>query len=181
MIFGGAGTGKTTLASLFANKTNFKHIDSDDYYWKKTNIPFQEKVPLKERNEKLKIDFYKYENVVVSGCMISWGEEWSTAFDLAIFLVLENTKRMERLKKREVERYGHRLFTDKIIKQESESFLEFANNYDNPNFDGTTIGLHKSWIEEIQCKVLTLNGESELNENVEKILKEIKTTGNINA
>ena len=57
IIFGGAGTGKTILASLFAKKTNFEHIDSDDYYWKKTELPFQEKVSLNDRNKNMKKKF----------------------------------------------------------------------------------------------------------------------------
>lgn len=178
MIFGATGTGKTTLAYEFAKRTGFEHIDSDDYYWKKTNPPFQEKIPLTERNEKLKIDFHKYENVVVSGSMISWGEEWKTAFDLAVFMILENTKRLERLKKRENERYGEKLLTDKKIQKISMEYLDWANQYENLNFDGTTIKIHTNWIEQIECKVLTLNGECEPNQNVEKILTEIKTTGN---
>jgi len=59
MIFGGAGTGKTTLASLLAKRTGFKHIDSDDYYWKKTEFPFQEKVPLNERYPYYKVRLAK--------------------------------------------------------------------------------------------------------------------------
>ncbi|WP_027076399.1 P-loop NTPase family protein [Maribacter antarcticus] len=37
-------------------KTDFKHLDVDDYYWKKTEPPFQEKLSLKKRNDNLKVD-----------------------------------------------------------------------------------------------------------------------------
>ena len=120
LIFGASGSGTTTLGNEIEKRTDFKHLDADDYYWKKTNPPFQEKTPLIERNENLKADFKKFENVVVSGSMVSWGKEWETAFDLAIFIQLENTERMERLKKRETQRYGEKLLTDKKTQKNSK-------------------------------------------------------------
>ncbi len=174
LIFGASGSGTTTLGNEIEKRTDFKHLDVDDYYWKKTNPPFKEKIPLTERNENLKTDFKKFENVVVSGSMVSWGKEWETAFYLAIFIQLENIERMERLKKRETERYREKLLTDKNIQRNSKAFLEWADQYENPNFDGRTLKVHNEWIELLDCKVLRLNGKTELNINVEKILSEIK-------
>ncbi len=85
MIFGATGTGKTTLAAEFAKRTGFTHLDSDDYYWRKTNPPFQEKVPILERNQNIKVDFHQFENVIISGSMISWDESWKKAFNLVVF------------------------------------------------------------------------------------------------
>lgn len=178
LIFGASGSGTTTLGKEIEKRTDFKHLDVDDYYWKKTNPPFQEKKPLTERNENLKVDFKMFDKVVVSGSMVSWGKEWETAFDLAVFIRLENTERMRRLKKREVERYGKRLLTDKKIQNNSKAFLEWANQYENANFDGRSLKVHNDWIKLLDCKIVRLNGENELNKNVERILSEIKATGN---
>ena len=178
LIFGASGSGTTTLGKEIEKRTNFIHLDVDDYYWKKTELPFQEKIPLVERNKSLKTDFNKFENLVISGSMVSWGKEWETAFDLAIFIRLENTERMERLKKREIERYGNKLLTERKIQQNSKAFLEWANLYENPNFNGRTLKVHNDWIELLDCKVLKLDGQIELTEKVETVIKEIKTTGN---
>lgn len=174
LIFGASGSGKTTLGKEIEKRTDFTHLDADDYYWKKTNPPFQEKIPLTERNENLKVDFNRFDKVVVSGSMVSWGKEWQTAFDLAVFIRLENTERMRRLKKREVERYGKRLLTDKKIQHTSKAFLEWANQYENPNFDGRSLKVHNDWMKLLDCKIVRLHGENELNKNVETILSEIK-------
>jgi adenylate kinase family enzyme len=56
-IFGASGSGTTTLANEIEKRAYFKHLDVDDYYWKKTEPAFQEKTPLNKRNEKLKADF----------------------------------------------------------------------------------------------------------------------------
>jgi len=178
LIFGASGSGTTTLGNEIEKNTDFKHLDVDDYYWKKTNPPYQIKIPLIERNENLKTDFKKFENVVISGSMVSWGKEWETAFDLAIFIRLENTERMERLKIRETERYGEKLLTDSNIKKNSNTFLEWANQYENPNFKGRSLKIHNNWMKMLDCKVLKLNGETELSKKVEIVLKEIKTCYN---
>ncbi|PKG42820.1 AAA family ATPase [Psychroflexus sp. MES1-P1E] len=178
LIFGASGSGTTTLGKEIEKITDFTHLDVDDYYWKKTELPFQEKIPLVLRNKSLKADFKKFENLVVSGSMVSWGKEWEQAFDLAIFIILENKERIERLKKRETERYGKKLLTDKNIQQNSKAFLEWANQYENPNFNGRSLKVHNDWIELLGCKVLKLDGRIELTEKVETVIKVIKTTGN---
>jgi adenylate kinase family enzyme len=53
LVFGASGSGTTTLSKEIVKRTDFVHLDVDDYYWKKTELPFQEKIPLAERNEKL--------------------------------------------------------------------------------------------------------------------------------
>nr|WP_321237575.1 AAA family ATPase [uncultured Psychroserpens sp.] len=174
LLFGASGSGTTTLGKEIEKRTNFKHLDVDDYYWKKTIPPFQEKIPLAKRNENLKVDFKKFENVIVSGSMVSWGKEWEIAFDLAIFIRLENKERIERLKKREIERYGEKLETDKKIQQNSKAFLKWADQYENPSFDGRSLKVHKEWIKLLECELLRLDGKTELAINVEKVLSEIK-------
>lgn len=178
LLFGASGSGTTTLGNEIEKRTGFKHLDIDDYYWKKTIPPFQEKIELTERNENLKVDFNKFENVIVSGSLVSWGKEWIKAFDLAVFIRLENAKRMERLKKRETERYGKKLLTDSEIQQNSKTFLEWANQYENPNFNGRSLKIHNNWITLLDCRVLKLNGEMKLTKKVETVIGKIKTTGN---
>ena len=174
LVIGASGSGTTTLGSEIEKQTGFKHLDLDNYYWVKTDPPFQKKIPLSKRNNNLKVDFEAFDNVVVSGSIISWGQEWESAFDLVIFIRLENTERFVRLKKREAERYGDKLSTDQKIKKNSKEFLEWAMQYENPNFNGRSLKSHKAWLSLLNCKVLQLNGKTELSNNVEKVLDEIK-------
>ncbi len=174
LIFGASGSGTTTLGKEIEKRTNFKHLDVDNYYWKKTEPPFQEKIPLIKRKENLKADFNRFENLVLSGSMVRGGKEWETAFDLAIFITLENNERIERLKRREIERYGEKLMTDKKIQQNSKAFLEWADQYENPEFDGRTLKVHNDWIKLLDCKVIRLNGKVKLNDKTESVLIEIK-------
>ena len=174
LIFGASGSGTTTLGREIEKQTGFKHLDVDDYYWKKTQPPFQEKIPLIDRNKSLLSDFEKHENVLVSGSMVSWGKEWQTAFDLVIFIYLNNEVRIERLEKREFERYGNKLLTDEKIKETSKDFIEWAKKYEDPNFDGRSLTIHNDWIKLLNCPVLRINGETELQTKTERVISEIK-------
>ncbi|NAY91726.1 AAA family ATPase [Muricauda sp. JGD-17] len=177
LLFGASGTGTTTLGMEIAKRTDFKHLDIDDYYWKKTDPPFQEKILLTERNANLKADFKKYGNVVVSGSLVSWGKEWESAFDMAVFMRLENTERMQRLKKREKERYGEKLLTDEKTRQISKNFLEWANQYENPKFTGRSLKVHMKWMESLGCEVLKMDGQMEIGEKTNILLQRIKAKG----
>ncbi len=163
IIFGATGTGKTTLGHALSKKLNGTFLDSDTYYWEKTNPPFEKKVPLAIRNENLKADFFKSKQVVVSGTLCTWSEFWDTAFDLGVFLRLSKDIRMKRLYARELHRYGHDLESNPAIKKKSTEFLEWADQYDNPYNLGHSITRHLNWIEKLQCPVVELNG-NETNE-----------------
>ena len=173
LLFGASGSGTTTLGAALGKRANFQHLDADAYYWKKTEPPFQEKIPLKERNERLKIDFYQFQNVIVSGSLVSWGKEWESAFDLAFFMRLENNERMKRLKKREIERHGPLLGSDKKVQKISKAFLEWANQYENPNFEGRSLHLHLDWMQALDCRVIPLDGSMELEDKVALVLETI--------
>lgn len=101
IIFGGSGSGTTTLGQSLAEKLNWTFLDADSYYWQPTNPPFQKKVPLAKRNEQFKTDFHNNEKVIISGSLVSWGAFWHSAFDLGVFLSLPKEIRMQRLLNRE--------------------------------------------------------------------------------
>ncbi len=105
--------------------------------------------------------------------MVSWGKEWESLFDLAIFIRLDNDIRMERLKKREFERYGDELKTNIERKRNYEAFINWANQYENPEFDGRSLRVHNNWIEKLDCKVLRIDGALELKKKVSMVLYEI--------
>ena len=172
-IFGASGSGTTTLANALEQELDYKHLDADDYYWKKTDPPFQEKVPLLDRSTSLMSAIDQYENTVVSGSLVSWGEHWKDVFDLAVFLLIPPEIRIERLIKREVERYGERLKTDPELIETSRAFIQWAKKYDDPCFEGRSITQHNKWIESLKCKVLEIKGDTSVNTRVEQVRKEL--------
>ena len=174
LIFGASGSGTTTLANSLSQKTGFSHLEVDNYYWKATNPPFQEKVEKNVRQNKLLLDFQKSKDAIVCGSMVSWGKAWLTAFDMVIFIYLKNDERMERLKDRETERYGDQLFSDKQIQENSKAFLEWANKYEDPNFNGRSLKIHEDWIEKVNCPVFRLDGSDSLSKKTNYSLELLK-------
>ncbi len=181
VIFGASGSGTTTLGKEMAELTDFVHLDADDFYWKRTETPFTEKVPITQGNEALRSAFDKHQDVVVSGSLVSWGKEWETSFDLAVFIHLENGLRMERLRRREYERHGEALLTDKARKQHFEAFMKWAHQYDDPNFQGRSLHLHNEWIQRLDCEVLRLDGGMELSGKVRRVIAAAKSLRRANA
>ena len=169
-IFGASGSGTTTLGKALQQELGYRHLDADDYYWEKTDPPFQEKVPLAKRNERITKDFLAQENCIISGSMVSWGKEWASAFDLYIFLYLPPEIRMQRLKEREIERYGAALYTNEKFRTESKAFLDWASQYDDGTFKGRSLAIHLNWIKTLEGKVLKIEGDTMVTERVARTI-----------
>lgn len=174
LIMGASGSGTTTLAKELSAVTDFTHLDVDDYYWKSTNPPFQEKVEMAVRTKNLQTDFEKYKNVIVSGSLVSWGTYWQTAFDLVVFVTLDKEIRIERLKQRELERYGDTLQTDAIMQERSQAFLAWATRYDDFKFTGRSIKIHRDWLASLSCKIVEIDSAVSLEKNTNNLLQSFK-------
>ncbi len=174
LIFGASGSGTTTLGQELAQQLNWVHLDADDYYWKKTDPPFQTKVPLEVRNSKLTGDFEDNDPVIISGSLVSWGPYWETVFDIAIFLYLPNHIRMARLKEREHERYGGLENMSQSAIEGSRAFLDWANEYDNEQFNGRSLAQHRLWMEKLSCPIISIMGDTSTEERVNRVIEAVK-------
>ncbi|MFK7970545.1 MAG: AAA family ATPase [Bacteroidia bacterium] len=168
-IFGASGSGTTSLGEALSQRWSYTHLDADDYYWVKTDPPFQEKIPIEKRNARITEDFEALENVIISGSMVSWGPEWTHAYDYAIFLYVPPALRLERLRAREVERYGKLLDTNPTFKQNSEAFLTWASQYDEGTFTGRSLAVHERWIEQLTCPVIRLDNTGTMDDLVAEV------------
>jgi hypothetical protein len=93
---------------------------------------------------------------------------------MIIFIYLKNDERMERLKDKETERYGDQLVSDKQIQENSKTFLERANKYEDPNFNGRSLRIHENWIEKVNCLVFRLDGSDSLSKKTNYSLELIR-------
>ena len=171
LIFGASGSGTTTLGRHLAKKIAYTFLDADDFYWAKTDPPFTEKIPLTTRSKNLRAAFEAEEDVIISGSLVSWGEYWTDAFDLAIFSHLPPAVRLQRLHAREQERYGDSLENDPERKANSQAFLEWAAKYDEPEFEGRSIRQHEEWMKKLSCPVLRIEGVVELEDKLDFVQK----------
>lgn len=172
-ILGASGSGTTTLAKALADKLGYKHFDSDDYFWEETNPPYQQKRSKESRVKLLKEDLSTNENWILSGSLCGWGDILIPMFDLVVYLYLPKEIRMDRIIKREEERFGDKIKEGGSMYESSKAFIKWASEYDDGDINMRSKKLHNKWLKEMSCKVLKIEGDYELEENINTVFKYI--------
>jgi hypothetical protein len=134
-------------------------LDADDYFWLPTTPPFQKKRERAERLSLLLKDYHARPYSIVSGSIVGWGEELEQSFDLIIYLWLPADIRLERLRRRETERYG-------IV---NEEFMAWAASYDTGDTTIRSRMLHEEWMAKMSCPILRLEGDLTVGDRLEQI------------
>lgn len=173
-IFGASGSGVTTTGNALAEKLAYRYFDSDDYFWEKSDVPFTVRRNHEERNSKIKTDLENSQNWILGGSIFRWGENVFPDFDLVVYLWIPPQIRMERLKKREFERYGNVIYTDPDRIKQFEDFMEWAADYDNnTGIANRNFQAHKNWLNSIDFPVLKISGDLTLQQRIDLIIENI--------
>lgn len=151
LITGAAGSGTSTLGKLLASLLGHEFQDADDIYWLPTTPPFQHKRPYAERHEIMDGVLSNARGIVVAGSVMSWGREIENAFDAIVFLTAPTQVRLERIKQRDIQRFG-------VVDSE---FLDWAAQYDSGMMPGRSLARHNSWLADRTCPVLPLESIQE--------------------
>ncbi|MDO4318755.1 MAG: shikimate kinase [Lachnospiraceae bacterium] len=170
IIFGSAGAGKTTLGKMVAQQLHYPYFDIDDYIWRNdTDIPFTVMYSKEEKTSRLMKAVSKHEHFVMAGSMDSFHAPFDPLFDLAVHITVSPEVRALRLQKREYAIFGDRILENGDMYEAHRRFLDCASRYES---DGSPcLKTHLEWAAALPCKVLYLNGEDELNENVKRIVE----------
>lgn len=169
-IMGASCAGSTTLGNALAKRLDYTYLDTDNYYFVPSEIPYAVKRDPAERIAMMKADFDAREDVIVGGSLVSWGDDWHTQFDLVVFLHIPHDVRMQRLHKRELERYGDRIFTDPYRAAQYKQFTAWANGYDDNSTNGRNLGVHKEWLSKLSCPVLIIEGDTSVEERIKRVV-----------
>lgn len=171
IIFGSAGSGKTTLGKMVAEKLGFPYFDIDDYIWiKDKDKPFTFMYTREEKINRLMSDISKGNNFVMAGSMDSFNEPFVPLFDLAVHITASPEVRIARINKREYEIFGDRIMVGGDMYEGHCRFLNEAFRYDTDA--SPSMKKHTQWANSLPCKVLRLNGEEDLDKNVKIIVNE---------
>lgn len=173
-IFGASGSGTTTLAKALADTIGYQHFDTDDYFWMQTDPLYQNIREKIERQELLRTVLNQSNSWVLSGSLCGWGDFAISMFELVVFLYLPSDIRMQRLRKREIERFG------RDIEQLNhpghhgyKAFLEWAMAYDQGGLDIRSKSSHNKWIATLPCPVVRIAGDRTITENLKIVLNEV--------
>lgn len=177
-IFGASGAGVTTLGHALSKKLNIPYFDSDEYFWVTSNPPFTKKRIPEERNNLVKSALKETDSWIFGGSSLKWGEDVFPEFDLVVFLWIPSEIRIERLKKRELERYGEVIHTNPERIKLYQEFLDWAVNYDvDPEvsgFTGRSLKVHEDWMKQVKSKILEIRGDFTVQERINQIVKCLK-------
>ena len=157
-IFGASGSGTTTLGRAICEKTGYTFLDSDDYLWVPTDPKFTTKRTPAERLALLEGDLDRAENAVLSGSLVGWGDPVIPRFTLAVRLVVPAEARMERIERREQDRFGDRILPGGDMYRIHQDFLAWAAAYDDGPATMRSRAMHDLWQQKLSCPLLTLDG-----------------------
>jgi thymidylate kinase len=107
---------------------------------------------------------------VVSGSLCGWGDVFIPKFDLVVFVDALAAVRIERLKKRESERFGDRIRKGGDMHAEHLKFIEWAARYDTGGLDMRSRSLHEEWLTKCPCPIIRVDGTKPIDVLVEQII-----------
>lgn len=154
---GASGSGTTTLGAALAARLGIPHVDSDDLYWERTEPPFTAPRPLEPRRALLLERAPPTGRWVFSGSSISWAKALEPHYDLIVYLTLDPTPRMARLRRRETLRYGARIEPGGDMEAGSAAFLAWAAAYDSAGPEQRSRAAHADWLANQSAPVLRLD------------------------
>lgn len=162
IVFGANGSGKTTLGCELAQVLKFKHIDVEDYYFERSDIFYQNPRAKDDVIDLMLADIKKYGSFVLSGVTGDYGEEIVSMYNLAVFLSAPIDLRMERIKKRAIDKHGERALLNGDLYENTEKFIEFARTRDLSKID--------QWTNTLTCPIIHIDATKPISYNTRKII-----------
>lgn len=145
------------------------HLDTDDFFWLPTDPPF---TTVRERGERLSLLTAATERnakCVVSGSLSGWGDALIPRFDLVIYVDTTTKVRLERLEKREFERFGERIMPGGDMYDEHIAFMKWAGEYDGGGLEMRSRAMHTEWLAKLACRRVTVDGRIPAAQTAERI------------
>lgn len=109
IIMGLNGSGKSTICRELAGLLNYRRMDVEDYYFLDSDIPYTKSRTQEEVKQLMLDDIKHYHNYILSSVGCNWGSEIVSTYKLAVLLYAPLEVRLERIKQREIARFGNRV------------------------------------------------------------------------
>ena len=175
-VFGLNGSGKSTLTHALAKQIGYWEMDVEDYYFphqkvsrymalehlphtlENTDIlPFSSSLSKDEVQRKLIEDIRIHPRFILCGVAMNWGEEILSKIDIAFWIRTPKEERLDRIAKRELLRFGHRVLPGGDMYEQQRTFHEFAASRDLKSLEESAAKLH--------CPVYIVDGMRSVQEN----------------
>lgn len=167
IIFGANGSGKTTLGRELARVLNYKHMDIEDYYFHKSDVPYSNPRTREECINLMLADIEKYRLFVISAVDGDFGDEITSMYDLAIFLTAPSEIRLERVKRRAYAQYGDRVCKGGDMYEQELKFYDFVAS--------RSLTPMEQWAKTLTCPVVHVDGTKPIEELIRYILRKAQS------
>jgi hypothetical protein len=154
-----------------ARRLGIPHADADHFFWLPTDPPFTTRRLRAERLTMLTREFPTDGSWVFSGSAISWATELEPVYDLIVFLRLDPSMRMARLRRREAARYGTRIEPGGDMAAASAAFFQWAAAYDTAGPAQRSLAAHEAWLAWQTTEILRLDAAMPIDALVDAILR----------
>ncbi len=145
LISGGPGAGCTSTAKVISQLLEIPMFDSDAFFHKPSEPPFQEPHSPDERRTLLVSALAKETNWIISGSIATW-ELPSFRATHGVLLDVPQRARLERLITRQRHRFGNRIDAGGDMHDEHESFMEWAAAYAERTGSGRNLATHRTFL-----------------------------------
>lgn len=172
-VFGASGAGTSTMGEAL-EAHGYTHLDTDNYYWQKTDPMFLASRSKEERVRLLSQDLDKVKKCTVTGSLTGWGDCLIPQFTLAVWLLTPTEVRIGRLEKREFERFGERIRPGGDMHEQHIEFMDWAKTYDTAMDDSRNRLTHSNWTRLLTCPLIVLDGTKPMDQLVKSVLNAVK-------
>jgi len=129
LISGGPGSGCTSTAQVIGRHLRVPVFDSDVFFHKPTDPPFQEQYTPEERRTRLGSQLSPEGAWILSGSVATWGLDPLEPTH-GIFLNIPKAVRLRRLVRRQRDQFGTRIDSGGDMHQEHHAFMKWAEEYE---------------------------------------------------
>ena len=169
LISGGLGSGCTSTARSLGVQLNLPVFDSDMYFHKPTDPPFQQQYTPEERRTILEAALGAQSSWILSGSVALW-QVRSFEPTHGVFLQIPRQTRLERLALRQESQFGSRILAGGDLQAEHQSFMNWAVGYENRTEEGRNLVTDRTFLESRRKKHLVLTEAESMDRVISRIV-----------
>lgn len=157
LVSGGPGSGCTTTAVALGAALGLPVFDSDVFFHKPTDPPFQEQYSAEERRDLLLSALAGKGAWILSGSVAAW-ELPGLGATHGVFLQVPREERLRRLEGRQRGQFGQRIDAGGDMAGEHRSFMEWSRGYEAGAGKGRNLVTDLAFVEE-RCERFVIIAE----------------------
>ena len=164
IVFGANGSGKTTLGRELASILNFKHMDIEDYYFEKSEVPYTKARSHEDFLNLMLADIEKYHSFVITTVIGNLGDKIPQMYEFGVYLSAPFELRMKRVKQRSIELYGERVCEGGDMYEQELKFFDYVASRSLSKID--------EWSETLTCPIIRIDGTKDWRTNAANIAEQ---------